>query len=55
MTRKTDEDYSDDEARRRYEATLKSVLSAPPQPKPKKDGDASLSKKRGRPKRHIPA
>jgi hypothetical protein len=43
------DDYGTEESARRYEATLKSVLSAPPQPKPKKANDASPPKKRGRP------
>jgi hypothetical protein len=43
------EQFSQEEAARRYQATLKSVLATPPQPKPKKAGDASPPKKRGRP------
>ena len=42
--------FSDEEAQRRYQATLKRVLSTQPQPKPKKPGDAEFPpKKRGRP------
>jgi hypothetical protein len=37
------------ETARRSDAVLKRLLATPPQPKPKKVGDASPPKKRGRP------
>lgn len=40
---------TDEEIARRFQATLKSVLAAPPHPKPRKADDASPPKKRGRP------
>ena len=43
------DELDDKEIARRYQATLKSVLATPPQPKPKKAGDANPPKKRGRP------
>jgi hypothetical protein len=51
MSRTPEDNFSAEEAARRYEATLKNVLASPPQPKPKKTGDASPPKKRGRPPR----
>lgn len=46
MTGKNDTDEIDC----REKETLKRLLAMPPQPKPKKDKDASPPKKRGRPK-----
>jgi hypothetical protein len=47
--RQVESEFSDDEAARRYQATLARVLSTPPHPKPARDGAASPPKKRGRP------
>jgi hypothetical protein len=41
--------YSDEEIARRYEATLKRVLSTPPQHRTAKGDKANPPKKRGRP------
>jgi hypothetical protein len=48
---KADEIYSDEEIARRYEATLKSVLSTPPKHRTAKGEKANPPKKRGRPKK----
>jgi len=50
----SDDEYGDQEAKMRYQATLRAVLSAPPQPKTKKVGAAS-PKKRGRPPKAKPS
>ena len=53
-----DEPYSDEEIARRRDELAKRMLNMPPQPlKPKsKDGtQANPPKKRGRPKKEIPA
>jgi len=41
--------YSDEEIARRYEATLKRVLTTPPKHRTAKGGKANPPKKRGRP------
>jgi len=50
---KNHEAYSDEEIARRYEATLKSVLSTPPQHKTAKGDKANPPKKRGRPSKKL--
>ena len=44
-------EFSDEEIARRYEATLKRVLSTPPKHKAAKGDKANPPKKRGRPKK----
>lgn len=44
------ENETDGSLERREDATLKRLLATPPQPKPKKEANAS-PKKRGRPKK----
>jgi hypothetical protein len=52
MTKPPKEDqYSDEETARRYEATLKRVLSTPPKHRTSKGEKANPPKKRGRPKK----
>lgn len=55
----TDEDYTEEETQRRFEATLRGALKAPPQPRGKeqltkrgvsKDGDGKASPSRHRTK-----
>jgi hypothetical protein len=48
---KKDEHYSDEETARRYEATLKRVLSTPPKLRTAKGEKANPPKKRGRPQK----
>jgi hypothetical protein len=48
---KKDEHYSDEETARRYEATLKRVLSTPPKHRTAKGEKANPPKKRGRPQK----
>ncbi len=45
------EEYSEEETARRYDATLKRVLSTPPKHRTAKDEKANPPKKRGRPKK----
>jgi hypothetical protein len=47
--------YSDEEIARRYEATLKRVLTTPPKHRTAKGEKANPPKKRGRPKREKDA
>jgi hypothetical protein len=47
--------FSDEEIARRYETTLKRVLTTPPQHKTAKGEKANPPKKRGRPKKASPA
>jgi hypothetical protein len=54
MPKQSDDHFSDEEIARRYQATLKSVLAMPPQPKPKKASETSPPKKRGRPAKKEP-
>jgi hypothetical protein len=50
MVTKPKEPINEGEISCREDKTLRRLLSTPPQPKPKKAGDASPPKKRGRPK-----
>jgi hypothetical protein len=45
------DEFSDEEIARRYDATLKRVLTAPPQHRTAKGDKANPPKKRGRPKK----
>jgi hypothetical protein len=47
--KKSDNQYSDEETARRYEATLKRVLTTPPKHRTAKGDKANPPKKRGRP------
>jgi hypothetical protein len=49
MPRSTEETYSQEEIERRYEATLKRVLTTPPKHRTAKGEKANPPKKRGRP------
>jgi hypothetical protein len=46
------QDFTEEEIARRYEATLKRVLSTPAKHRTAKGDKANLPKKRGRPKKH---
>jgi hypothetical protein len=51
MGEKERSEFSEEEIARRYEATLKLVLTTPPKHRTTKGDKASPPKKRGRPKR----
>jgi hypothetical protein len=54
VSRKSDDQYSDEEIARRYDATLKRVLTTPPKHRMAKGEKANPPKKRGRPKKVSP-
>jgi hypothetical protein len=49
---KSQDTYSDEEIARRYDATLKRVLTTPPQHRTAKGEKVNPPKKRGRPKKN---
>jgi len=53
MGNKNGDEFPDEEIARRYEATLKRVLTTPPQHRTAKGEKASPPKKRGRPKKET--
>jgi hypothetical protein len=53
MGKKERSEFTDEEIARRYEATLKRVLTTPPKHRAGKDEKANPSKKRGRPPKKV--